>query len=181
MQYEDLYFNWLYDKVKGIYYDELLWFLYTRPYKVTKDDMDHSRMIDCNGLRRDFEKSHAAIGELVDPDSPYSFLEMLIAMAIRCDDSIMYEERYGDRSIDWFWCFIDNLGLSRATNSRWNRHWQNYAEECCQRILNRDYKRNGEGGLFVINDHPDVDIRKIPLWTQLNWWIHENLTNGNIK
>lgn len=172
----DVYFEWLYDRVKGVYYDELLKKLYNRPFYIDKSDRDYSRVVDGLKLRAEFNAQHPKYK--VSKSRKCSFLEVLIAMAARFDDEIMYEEKYGDRSIDWFWCFIDNMGLSHATDSNWNHHWDRFVDDKCSAIINRDYKKNGVGGLFTIRNHPNDDIRMIPLWTQLNWWLDENLRIG---
>ena len=36
-------------------------------------------------------------------NEPCSVLEMILALAIRCEDTIMANVRYGDRTTQWFW------------------------------------------------------------------------------
>lgn len=99
---------------------------------------------------------------------PCSVLEMLIALAIRCEETIMDNPKYGDRTKQWFWMMLSNLGLSYMTDDLYN---ENYALQHINIFLNRTYQPNGKGGLFYIRNC-DEDLRDIEIWTQLLWYLN---------
>ena len=99
-------------------------------------------------------------------DSPCSVLEMMIALAIRCEESIMDDPDIGDRTSEWFWLMMKNLGLDYMSDRKFDR---DIAEEKISIFLDRRYKRNGEGGLFVVNGRRD--LRKVEIWYQMCWYL----------
>lgn len=99
-------------------------------------------------------------------DGPCSVLEMMIALAIRCEESIMDDPDIGDRTSEWFWLMMKNLGLDYMSDRKFNR---DIAEEKISIFLDRKYKRNGEGGLFVVNGRRD--LRKVEIWYQMCWYL----------
>ena len=98
---------------------------------------------------------------------PCSVLEMMLALAIRCEVNIMDDPNVGDRTGQWFWGMISNLGLGSMTDSRYD---ELYVDEVIHRFLNRDYEPDGEGGLFRVKDAPR-DMRKVEIWFQLCWYL----------
>lgn len=99
-------------------------------------------------------------------DGPCSVLEMMIALAIRCEESIMDDPDIGDRTSEWFWLMMKNLGLDYMSDRKFDR---GIAEEKISIFLDRKYKRNGEGGLFVVNGRRD--LRKVEIWYQMCWYL----------
>lgn len=99
-------------------------------------------------------------------DGPCSVLEMMIALAIRCEESIMDDPDIGDRTSEWFWLMMKNLGLDYMNDRKFDR---DIAEEKISIFLDRRYKRNGEGGLFVVNGRRD--LRKVEIWYQMCWYL----------
>lgn len=99
-------------------------------------------------------------------DGPCSVLEMMIALAIRCEESIMDDPDIGDRTSEWFWLMMKNLGLDYMSDRKFDR---DIAEEKISIFLDRRYKRNGEGGLFVVNGRSD--LRKVEIWYQMCWYL----------
>ena len=99
-----------------------------------------------------------------------SVLEMMIALSMRCEEQIMDDPDIGNRTGQWFWDMIDNLGLGNMSDSKFDSL---YVDEVLQRFLNRDYKRNGEGGLFTINRR-GLDMRSVEIWYQMCWHLQEN-------
>lgn len=99
-------------------------------------------------------------------DGPCSVLEMMIALAIRCEESIMDDPDIGDRTSEWFWLMMKNLGLDYMNDRKFDR---DIAEEKISIFLDRKYKRNGEGGLFIVNGRRD--LRKVEIWYQMCWYL----------
>lgn len=99
-----------------------------------------------------------------------SVLEMMIALAIRCEEHIMDDPDIGNRTGQWFWNMIVNLGLGSMNDSKFDR---DYVEDIVQRFLDRKYSRNGDGGLFTVN-HSRYDLRSVEIWYQMCWYLDEN-------
>jgi hypothetical protein len=127
-------------------------------------DNDENRSADGMALRLIFE-DETGIG--CDMIGPCSVLEMMVAMAIRCENDIMYDPDEGDRTSVWFWEMMDNLGLIPMDD--WGFDWQEF-EETMDRLNNRTYGKDGFGGPFYIAGF-DQDMRKIELWYQMNYYI----------
>lgn len=102
------------------------------------------------------DKTSSMISAYLD-NKTCSVLEMMIALAIRCEEHIMDDPDVGNRTGQWFWNMIVNLGLGSMNDSKFDRA---YIEENVQRFLERKYSRNGAGGLFTVN-HSRYDLRKL--------------------
>ena len=100
----DLYFDELVDFVDGENLRGVLWRLYTTEFYWFDDIiMDRNRAMDGLKLRHEDKNAGYSVN--------CSVLEMLIGMAIRCERDIMHVNGAGDRTIEWFWIMIGNLGL----------------------------------------------------------------------
>lgn len=166
---EHSYRQWLYDKVckdlfsRSISYNRLLTYLSHREFTIIIPN-DANRAEDGIDLRIRYEFE---TGEYISRIEPCSILEMMIALAIRCEETIMDNPAYGDRTTQWFWGMIRNLGLYGMTDDRFDIE---YVDSVIDRFLNREYAPNGEGGLFKINNCK-YDLRKIEIWYQLCWYL----------
>lgn len=118
------------------------------------------RFITEVGIPRNYQEVYGYL------DGPCSVLEMMIALAIRCEESIMDDPDIGDRTSEWFWLMMKNLGLDYMSDRKFDR---DVAEEKISIFLDRRYKRNGEGGLFVVNGRRD--LRKVEIWYQMCWYL----------
>lgn len=171
------YFDWMCQLVseqrylKSRFYRKLLRFLHSICFSYTIP-MDGNREADGIDLRYRFgyENSYkdSIIATYLDI-RPCSILEMMIALAIRCEESIMDDPDIGDRTSYWFWSMIRNLGLSDMDDTKYN---ERYASKVVERFLNHDYKKNGEGGLFTVR-HSDRDLRNVEIWYQMCWYLDE--------
>ena len=141
-------------------------FYYTIP-------MDGNREADGIDLRYRFgyENSYdeSMIAAYLD-DRPCSVLEMMIALAIRCEENIMDDPDIGDRTGQWFWSMIENLGLSDMDDAEYD---ELYVHRIVKRFLDRGYKKNGEGGLFTIHHSAGRDLRNVEIWYQMCWYLDE--------
>lgn len=170
------YFEWLTMIVcnrrfgKGISYRKLLTrlhitdFRYSIPRDVNRgeDGLElRRRFILCNG----YEDWYETVMEVLS--GPCSVLEMLIALAIRCEEAIMDDASMGNRTDQWFWGMINNLGLGGMTDDVVDVGEVDFIVE---RFLARDYKPTGEGGLFTIR-RCGVDLRTVEIWVQLLWYL----------
>lgn len=134
--------------------------------------MDGNRAANGINLRYNFALANGYeddTDEIMDIlDGPCSVLEMIVALAIHCEKDIMDDPRYGDRTGQWFWGMIVNLGLGGMTDDRYDGQ---VVEDVIQRFLDRKYKPDGTGGLFTIRDCKR-DLRKVEILHQLNWYLN---------
>jgi hypothetical protein len=101
-------------------------------------------------------------------DGPCSVLEMMVALAMRCEDTIMDDAKVGDRTKQWFWGMITSLGLGGMRDDLFDKR---YVTDILERFLNREYEPNGKGGLFYIRSC-DKDLRDVEIWHQLLWYLN---------
>lgn len=164
---ENRYFEWLYDLVCGrryskqISYRKLLMYLHDTEFRYSIPK-DANRAADGVDLRRRFDRNAALY-----LNGPCSVLEMMVALSIRCEETIMDDTYIGDRTGQWFWGMIVNLGLGSMYDEQFDMR---YVEEKIDIFLSRDYERDGRGGLFYINNC-DADVRKVEIWCQLCWYL----------
>ena len=167
------YFEWMYNLVckdrfgDGISYRKLLMSLHNTEfvYSIRKDG---NRADDGVDLRYRFPHEFFGvedIGRYID--GPCSVLEMMMALAIRCEETIMDNPSYGDRTAQWFWDMITSLGLGSMEDSNFD---QDYVDFVLNRFLKRKYEPNGKGGLFTIRNCQD-DLRKVEIWYQMCWFL----------
>lgn len=168
------YFNWLYDLVcgkrysKSMSYEKLLMRLHDREF-VYSILMDENRAEDGVDLRYRFGDEYDCLDEVkLYLTGPCSVLEMMVALAFRCEDHIMCDSDYGNRTSQWFWGMITNLGLGSMTDKHYDR---DFVDETIDIFLNREYEPDGKGGLFTIRDC-EFDLRTIDIWYQLNWYLN---------
>lgn len=129
-------------------------------------DMDGNRAEDGIELRYRFGDECGypdyMIASYLD-NRPCSVLEMLIALDIRCEEHITFDPDAGDTFGKLFWVMLENLGLDSMTD----RHFDpDQVDDVIDICLNRTYKRNGEGGLFIVNDR-GCDMRSVEIWYQM--------------
>lgn len=168
----DLYFLWLCDMVDEP--DEephvkLLAFLHEIPFRYSIP-MDANRATDGIDLRYRFAYGlHHKEYELYFHE-PCSVLEMLIALSLKCEEQIMSDPEYGNRTSLWFWNMLANLGVCHFTDSKFDK------DVVAFRInmwLDRKYGPHGEGGLFYVPS-AHVDLRGVDIWYQMLWYLDEN-------
>ena len=170
------YFDWMYRLVcserrysKGRSYRKLLSYLHHVEFTYTIP-MDGNRAEDGVDLRYRFgyENSYdeRMIASYVD-DRPCSVLEMMIALAFRCEEHIMDDPDIGNRTGKWFWGMIDNMGLGDMSDSRFD---ECAADDAVTRLLDRDYDRDGAGGLFTV-ENCRHDLRTVDIWYQMSWYL----------
>lgn len=169
------YFEWLYNYVcKGrahnnVSYKKLFIFLHQIEFTFSIPN-DVNRAKDGVDLRYRFamikdENDVNCIMNILD--GPCSVLEMIIALSIRCEETIMDDTRYGDRTGQWFWNMMSNLGIGNMTDDIFDR---DILDEIIYTFLNRDYSPDGKGGLFHIRNCTE-DLREMEIWTQLCWYL----------
>lgn len=171
----DRYFEWLCKMVcdmrgsEYISFRKLLTCLHETEfsYSILRD---RNRAEDGMDLRYRFALTHNECSpEIImnTLDGPCSVLEMMVALAIRCEENIMDDPNRGDRTRQWFWGMVINLGLGAMTDKLFD---ERLVDKAVQRMLNREYEPNGKGGLFTIYKC-NKDLRDVEIWYQLCWYL----------
>lgn len=141
-------------------------------------DNDINRIADGIDLRADFAdsktrntKEKLEIRKLLDGSC--TCLEMLIALSRRIEETIMGDDKYGNRTSKWFWDMIKNLGLYELEDKTFN---MDILFEKTRIFMDREYAKDGLGGLFRIEGCPN-DLRKEPIWRQMTWYLNNIMEN----
>ena len=122
---EKRYFDWLYELVCGkweprnLSFHRLLTFLYDTQF-IPDNEMDCNRAVDGENLRGRFAEECNDIPGTIPENNvsvtfhgkPCSMLEMMVALALRCEETIMEDADIGNRTGQWFWSMIVSLGLA---------------------------------------------------------------------
>ena len=161
-----LYFDWLYQTVcDDRIHTKLLSQLFDTPFTYILE-MDGNRAADGEDLRYRFGRENGYRDSLIATeldDRPCSVLEMMIALALRCEEHIMADDELGDRTGQWFWNMIVSLGLGTMTDTRYNA---DKVTDILNRFMQREYNRDGSGSLFTI-ERCRQDMRNIEIWYQM--------------
>ena len=108
------------------------------------------------------------------PRGKPSVLEILVVLAVDCEEKIMHDDARGNRTAYWFWEIMDNLGLKRYDDTRYNSASSEKISDIIDIFLEKDYDYYGNGGSAFPCEHPIKDMRDTALWEQLNYWLNEN-------
>lgn len=168
----DPYFEWLVELVKGEYYHELLWALFDIPFH-SNNDLDDVRVDHAIELREEYDKRY--VGRIVED---ITVLEVMVSMAVRCEKAVMSDPSKGDRTVDWFYMMIDNLGFSRMTDDKFGSVELVIVDTVIEDWLNRKFKKNGLGSPFPLANPGRRDCRKADLWQAMMWYMSENYITG---
>lgn len=173
---KNAYFHWLYNWMSGerhhydISFKRLLMHLHDTEFVYTIRN-DQNRAEDGVNLRYRFAKSDI-IDEPVDYileclAGPCSVLEMMVALANRCEEDYMDDPAYGDRTAQWFWGMVTNLKLGNMTDAWYDK---NYVADVLYKFLHRKYDPDGSGGLFRVRGYRG-DMRKVEIWHQMCYFL----------
>ena len=173
----DSYFKWLLDIVECPWeFSVLMEKLDSRDF-VSRIKYDENRAADGLELRHRYleqygDIEHENAGEFYEEFMmrKCSVLEMMVALACRIEDDIMFDPEMGDRTSTWFWIMISNLGLDGMDNE----HFDNEnVDQVLNVFLGRTYFMNGTGGLFPLK-RPKVNQRRVEIWYQMSEFLVEN-------
>ena len=137
------YFEWMCELVcseryfDNLSYQKLLSYLHNRNF-VYSIELDGNRAEDGIDLRYRFAYECGYDDSMINNclgDEPCSVLEMMIALAIHCEEHIMDDPDIGDRTAQWFWNMVENLGLSSMSDLCFN---ERRTDDIVDRIINRE-------------------------------------------
>lgn len=169
------YYNWLLDIVakdpfKRRAYSQLLRTLFDRPFRsdVPRDENRAREGLELRNLFSDYNLGDTDILRH-DLSPECSVLEMFAALASACEDRIMFDPEFGDRTHVWFWEMLSNMGLTRYPDHKYDSA---AVDDILRRFEKRRYGRDGRGGPFpLLHPDPDTDMRDTELWYQLNYYL----------
>lgn len=170
------YFEWMYRLVCGeggrnLSFRKLLMRLYDLDYQYTLP-MDENRWTDGVQLRYRYGREHNIPDYVIASEldtRPCSMLEMMLALSLRCEETIMIDDHFGDRTGQWFWNMISSLGLGGETDRNFRA---SHVDAVVDRFNNRRYSPNGEGGLFRVNDR-NINLLNMDIWYQMQAYIND--------
>lgn len=170
------YFEWMVSKVQNtdnpfgnkVTYNKLLRHLHSLDFTYCLPE-DENREINGIELRTIFCYECGKNEETTLPHlaKPCSVLEMMIALATILEEGYASNSEFGDRTGYWFWCMVKSMGLSYQDDEDFDHR---YADIKINKMLERNYKPDGTGGLFTIEDVKE-DMRDINIWMQAMWWL----------
>lgn len=175
VELKDLYFKWLVRHVDTKQYhtkkyDLLLNHLHS-VFFISLIDMDENREYDGIDLRYRFGYERDIppedIHQYIDT-RPCTVLEMMIALSLRVEEHIMYDDDVGNQTGRWFWDMVTSLGLINMTDERYDA---DQVSRTIDRFIKRKYSRNGKGGLVTLPDCSE-DLRKVEIWYQIQWYLN---------
>lgn len=173
MTIEEDYFVWLCDLITDedfnpSRYQSLLRKLYHTTFRWVMEN-DENRASDGLDLRDVFAMTTNR--DIYDVRMSLTFacsvLEVMVALAKRCENQIMEDLFVGPRVGRWFLVMLTSLGLSREYDDLYD---ENYTDYIIDSFLDRKYEYDGDGGLFRIAD-TQVDLRDLEIWYQMNLYL----------
>lgn len=163
------YFNWIYKQLvspKGRSYKKLFKHLHSIEFKYIIE-MDENRAADGVNLRYRFLYAKGLDSNLMDYTEPCTVLEMLTALAIRCDET-MGNWGANDGAKQWFWEMLNNLNLGLMTDDVYD---EQYIDEVIFAFMNRQYQPDGVGNIFIV-PYCEQDLRTVEIWYQMCWYLN---------
>lgn len=166
---ESTYFNWLVAKVMRLENPTpslTFWKLLEQLHKtefVWLVPNDDNRVQDGLDLRPEYLREAHLDEDLLFNGLGCSVLEMLIAFARRIEFDT------DEPLSDWFWIFIEHLGLSQYNDAAFD---ELIVTDILTVFIWRTYGPDGVGGMFPIR-HPKHDQRKVEIWYQFCEWAAE--------
>lgn len=168
---EEVYFNWLYNKVAFLMNPTPSLTFYTLLRDLHNIEFiwivagDENRAQDGLDIRKEFFRETFISKNTYWQNIGCSVLEMLIALSRRAEFNSYTDAR------DWFWVFIENLGLSELNDA--SSEISNKVAPIIDTFIWRTYNKNGLGGLFPLQ-HPNQNQKKLEIWYQFHAYLNEN-------
>lgn len=180
MDYSGAYFCWLCGKIdfgnKVHEYWQLLGILfYTKYIPILEMDQNREsdgldyRWIFCSEYDVNLEELNSQLG------ANCRVLEMMIAMAELISNDELGDRTKGDRTPDWFWRMVKNLGLNpfRDVDGSIDLETRSCITYILHKWIYREFDYNGVGSPFPLKNPPG-DERDVELLYQMRAYVQEN-------
>jgi hypothetical protein len=166
----DAYFEWLISQINSpsthtyqdlfgrMHMTDFLWVI----------EFDDNRVQDGLDLRDEFFDGRKFEARTNSRTDIISMLELLVSLSRRVAFTA------GGDPGTWAWQLIKNLNLHRFYDPI-NLEAMTKVDEILYSIIWRGYRYSGKGGFFPLR-HPEEDQRKVELWTQMNAYVNEKMT-----
>lgn len=128
-------------------------------------ELDDNRAQDGIGLRNKLGFDNILFG-------PARCLEVLIALAIRCEFELTGNGSIPSSAKTMFWEMITNLDLGRYDNRNWDISSQHKIDQILSDWLDRNYHVSGRGGLFPLRRFKK-NQRNVEIWYQMMEYLIE--------
>lgn len=174
----DPYFVWLCNKAKigeqfGKPYAKLASELHELIFRPNKRvPMDDNRTYDGFAMRVRFIERYGEVGSSTSRGA-CTMLEFLVGLAEKMS-FLMGEEGRPSKTAEYFWYILVNLRLIKLTDDRFEElNGEFFVDEAVQRVLDRTYGADGDGGLFPLK-RAGIDQRNVEIWYQMQSWLAEH-------
>lgn len=174
----DLYFHWLCDLVDlppERNYHLLMCRLKYRSFH-SNYPMDDNRAMDGINLRyrfaSDCDFDQRIVASVIDIQE-CSVLEMMVALAIKCDQLITDDN---SETPLIFFDMLKSLKLDNMDDVHFNKM---YVDNRLNIFLNGHYSKNGSGGLFTLKNIGTDDATQMEIWVQAMWYLNDIIENQN--
>ena len=127
--------------------------------------MDRSRMED--GLELRYRYIHETGNEAPIRDK-CSLLEMMVALAMRCEEQIMIDLDVGRRVGRWFFYMVQSLAMPLEKGYFTSPYTVMMAS---RRLRDGSYDPDGRGGLFYVPGFKG-DMRTMEIWYQMQAYLN---------
>lgn len=142
-------------------WSKLFYKLDTTAFRCATDSDDANRAEDAVDLREHYMYE---LGISFDKNifGDPSVLEVIVALSIRMETTIMHNDDMGDRSGVWFWNMIGSLGLGGLIDRFYD---EDYVNRILSRWMAHEYEPNGKGSLFTV--YSRNDMRSLSIWEEM--------------
>lgn len=165
------YFAWLCKRVSvDKRYTRLCIRLHQTPF-VVMNEKDGNRVSDGLYLRKKFEDETGFKIDGSVVDGPCTVLELLVALAMRCENDIMRDPDKDDQTHKWFWEMVYNLGLDAFDDERYDG---SKIDDILLKWMSLKYTKRGLGSPFPLAVGVKTDQRKVEIWYQLQGYLTKN-------
>lgn len=140
--------------------------------------MDENRMIDGVNLRYRFGHENNIPDYVVSNTVDIiccTVLEMMVALAIRMEEEIFFDPKFGDRTSQWFMHMLESTGLLYYSDDNVSNPIEYIEFGIDSKILimlNRSYDNYGNGSLFRLK-RPVPNYNCLELWNQMICYANE--------
>lgn len=141
---------------------------------------DRNRILDAAYMRDEYISEFSKDISEDDKDILLSWdisvFEVLLKLAIRIEDDIFTSSSNEDRTKEWFFMMLKNMDIDDILHTTYSEQREEFIKNQVDIFLDRSYGSHGhDGNIFVFSKvtYPNLDVRKMELWDQMQLWSTE--------